>query len=126
MKYILIALVIYISGCAGADVMLLDPSKSYSPTENVQLLLDKPKRPYNIIAVIEAKGSQYNNESQTVRAAQTRAAKIGAHAIFLISNQNEHVSPQVIPNPVLGSPPIYIMGGNKMTLKFAAIRFLRE
>lgn len=112
-----------IAGCAGADVMLLDPSKSYPPTEHVQLLFDKPKRPYDVIAVIEAKGSQYNNESQTVRAAQNRAARIGAHAIILISNESEHVSPQVVPNPVLGSPPIYIMGGNRVTLKFAAIRF---
>ncbi len=123
MRYIILALAVYISGCAGADVMLLDPSKSYPPTEHVQLLFDKPKRLYNVIAVIEAKGSQYNNESQIVRAAQNRAGRIGAHAIIPISNESEHVSPQIVPNPVLGGPPIYIMGGNRVTLKFAAIRF---
>ena len=110
-------------GCAGADVMLLDPSKSYPPTENVRLLLEEPEQPYEMIAIIEAKGSQYNNQSQVVRAAQKRAGKIGAHAIMPISNESRQVSPQYVPNPVAGSEPIYIAGGTQMTMKFAAIRY---
>ena len=112
-----------VAGCAGADVMLLDPSRTYPPTENVRLLLEEPKQPYEMIAIIEAKGSQYNNQSQVVRAAQKRAGKIGAHAIIPIANETRNVAPQVMPNPVAGSPPIYIAGGAQLTMKFAAIRF---
>lgn len=111
------------AGCAGADVMLLDPSRTYEPTENVQLLLEAPTRPYEMIAIIEAKGSQYNNQSQVVRAAQRRAGRIGAHAILPIANESRNVAPQMLPNPVAGGPPIYMAGGTQMTLKFAAIRF---
>jgi hypothetical protein len=110
----------YIINCASADVMILDPAKSYPPTENVQLMLVNPDRPYVMIGIIEAKGSQYNNQSQVVRAAQKRAAKIGAHAIIPVTNERKEVNPQIIPN---GGAPIYIMGGTQLTMKFAAIRF---
>ena len=103
--------------------MLTDPSRTYEPTENVQLLLEEPSRPYEIIAIIEAEGSQYNNQSQVVRAARGKAEKIGAHAIMPVANESRNVAPQMLPNPVAGGPPIYMAGGTQMTLKFAAIRF---
>ena len=115
--------VVLISGCAGADVMLVDPSQKYEPTENVQFLLEEPSRPYEMIAVIEAKGSQYNNQSQVVRAARREAEKIGAHAIMPVSTEGRNVAPQMLPNPVAGGPPIYMAGGTQMTMKFTAIRF---
>ena len=105
--------------------MLLDPSKSYSPTQNVRLLLEDPEEEFEIIAIVEAKGSQYNNQSQVVRAAQKKAGKIGAHAIIPMNTENKVVAPQVMQNPVAGSPPIYVAGGTQMTMKFAAIRYIR-
>src|SRR5690606_19651720 len=89
---LLLALMIAVSGCAGADVMLLDPSRSYPPTQDVQLLLEEPSRPYEVIAIIEGQGSQYNNQSQVVRAAQRRAGRVGAHAIMPVSTQSQYVA----------------------------------
>ncbi|MCC5927029.1 MAG: hypothetical protein JJU41_10775 [Bacteroidetes bacterium] len=128
MKYQILSLitaVFLLMGCASADVMLLDPSRSFPPTENVLLLFEEPEDEYEIIAIIEAKGSQYNNQSEVVRAAQKKAGKIGAHGIIPMTNERREVASEVIPNPVAGSPPIYIAGGTQMTMKFAAIRYIR-
>ena len=128
MKYKIVypyIVIILLVGCAGADVMLLDPSKTYPPTENVRLLFDEPDEKYEIIAIVEANGSQYNNQSEVVRAAQKEAGKIGAHAIIPMTTERREVASEVIPNPVAGSQPIYIAGGTQMTMKFAAIRFIK-
>lgn len=114
-----------LAGCAGADVILLDPSKTYSPTENVRILFEEPDEEYEIIAIVEAKGSQYNNQSEVFRAAQKEAGKIGAHAIIPMTTETREVASETIPNPVAGSSPIYIAGGTQMTMKFAAIRYIK-
>lgn len=84
-------IVALISGCASADVMLMDPSKSYPPTENVQIILEEPTRAHIIIAIVEGDGTQYNNQSQVVRAMQKKAAKIGANAIILMNTESQYV-----------------------------------
>lgn len=121
--FALVLVASFVAGCAGADVMLLNPAQTYEPTENVQLLMEVPTRPYEMIAIIEAKGYQYNNQSQVVRAAQRRAGRVGAHAIMPMTTENRDVAARVIPNPVAGSPPIYMAGGTQITMKFAAIRY---
>jgi len=113
------------TGCAGADVMILDPSRTFSPTENVVLLLEEPNVEYEMIGIIEAKGSQYNNQSQVVRAARKEAGKIGAQYIFPMATETKEVAAQTLANPVAGGAPIHIAGGTQMTIKFAAIRYLK-
>lgn len=113
------------TGCVEADVMLLDPSKTYQSTENVRLLFEEPDEEYEVIAIVEAKGTQYNNQSEVVRAAQKEAGKLGAHAIIPMTTESHEVTSKVIPNPVAGSPPIYIAGGMQMTMKFVAIRYTK-
>ena len=128
MKYQIFSLIIagcLLSGCASADVMLLDPSRTFPATDNVLLLFEEPEEEYEIIAIIEARGSQYNNQSEVVRAARKEAQKIGAHGIIPMTNERREVRSEIIPNPVAGSPPIYIAGGTQMTMKFAAIRYIR-
>ncbi len=78
-----------------------------------------------MIAIIEGNGSQYNKQSQVFKAMQKRARKIGAHAIIPISTDTEYVPTTTHANPVAGSPPITIMGGNKIIMKAAAIRFTK-
>lgn len=121
----LIIVFIYAGGCASADVMLLDPSRAYNPTANVQLIFEEPESEYEVIAIIEAKASQYNTESDAFKAARKEARKIGAHAIIPMTTEKKEVQSETIPNPVAGSPPIYIAGGTQLTMKFAAIRFIR-
>lgn len=120
-----VIIILYTAGCAGADVMLIDPSTTYAPTENVLLLFEEPESEYEIIAVIEAKASQYNTESDAVKAARKEAQKIGAHAIIPMTTEKKEVQSETMPNPVAGSPPIYIAGGTQIAMKFAAIRYLR-
>ena len=120
-----IIIVYFVSGCAGADVMLMDPSRDYAPTDNVLLLFDEPENEYEIIAVIEAKATQYNSESDAVKAARKEARKIGAHAIIPLTTEKKEVQSETMPNPVAGSPPIYIAGGTQITMKFAAIRYMK-
>lgn len=115
---------IWLLNCASANVNLIDPSKKYESAENVILLFEEPQRAYDVIAIIEGNGSQYQNDSQVIKAIRKKAKKIGAHAIIPISNEKEYVAPATIANPVQGSAPIYIAGGNKIISKYVAIRFL--
>ncbi len=39
-----LCLVALLSGCATADVMLMDTSKIYPPTENVHIIFEEPTR----------------------------------------------------------------------------------
>ncbi len=105
--------------------MLMDPSRTYAPTENVLLLLEEPENEFQIIAIIEAKATQYNTQSDAVKAARKEAQKIGAHAIIPMTAEKKEVQSDTMPNPVAGSPPIYIAGGTQITMKFAAIRYKR-
>ena len=111
-------------GCASADVMLTDPSQEYPPTNSVQLLFEEPNKEYKVIAIIEGNGTQYNNETQVIKAIRKEARKIGAHAIIPLSTDKEYVPTTTHANPVQGSPPITIAGGNKITTKTAAIIFI--
>ena len=125
-KYVPISVLLYLLliNCASANVNLIDSSKKYEPTESVLLLFEEPRRAYKVIAVIEGNGSQYNNESQVLKSIRKKARKIGAHAIIPIVTQKEYVPTTTHANPVAGSPPITIQGGNKIITKVAAIRFL--
>ena len=118
-----LCLVALLSGCATADVMLMDTSKIYPPTENVHIIFEEPTRAYIIIAIIEGDGTQYNNQSQIVRAMQKKAAKIGADAIFFTSTEGQYVPTTTHANPVPGGQPITIAGGTKYKMKALAIKF---
>ena len=120
-----LVLVTFLS-CASADATLIDPSQEYPPTKSVKLLFEEPERPYKVIAIIEGNGSQYNNESEVLKAIRKKAGKIGAHAIIPLSTDKEYVPTTTHANPVAGSPPITIAGGNKITTKAAAIRFINQ
>lgn len=113
-----------ITGCATADATLIDPSRRYEPTENVVLIVEEPNKPYEVIAIIEGNGSQYNNQSDILKSIRKEAMKIGAHAILPISTEKEYVPTTTHANPVAGSPPITLAGGNKIIMKVAAIRYI--
>jgi len=117
--------ILLFTGCAGADVMLIDPSRTFAPTENVVLIFEEPDTEHEVIGIIEAKGSQYNNQSQVVRAARKEAGKIGAHCILPMATERREVAAQTVANPVASGAPIHIAGGTQMTIKFAAIRYIR-
>lgn len=113
-------------GCAGASVNLIDPSKKYEPTKNAILLFDTPIQKHEVLGIVKGIGSQYNNESQVIESMRKKAQSIGANALVLVSTEKEYVLPSTHANPVSGSPPIHIAGGNKIIITGYAIRFLNK
>lgn len=123
-QFPIILVMMIVTGCATADATLIDPSRIYEPTDNVVLIVDEPNEPYEVIAIIEGNGSQYNNQSDVLKSIRKEAMKVGAHAILPISTEKEYVPTTMHANPVAGSPPITLAGGNKIIMKVAAIRFV--
>jgi len=62
--FLILSTVFILMSCASADVLMLDESKKYEPTENVLLLFEEPSDPFIVIAIIDGHGSQYNTDSQ--------------------------------------------------------------
>lgn len=114
----------FASGCATADVILMNPGAKYPATENVQIIYEEPTRKHVVIGIIEGDGSQYNNQSQIVRAMQKKAGKIGAHAIMLMSTESQYVPTTTHANPIAGGPPITLAGGTAYKIKAVAIRYV--
>ncbi|MBC8551112.1 MAG: hypothetical protein H8D23_15820 [Candidatus Brocadiales bacterium] len=110
-----------ILSCTNAGVILLDPSKSYPPTINVELLLVEPTRTYEVIAIIEATGSIYNTEVQVMESAREKAKEIGANALYIANNQQRYQAPQQVTN--FDGSPLTIPGGYTMQIKILAIRY---
>lgn len=123
---LLLSIVLFFVSCASADVLMLDESKEYESTDNVLLLFEEPEEDFIVIAIIEGHGSQYNTDSQVLKSIRKSARKIGAHAIIPLATDKSYVPPTTHANPVAGSPPITIAGGDKITTRAAAIRFVNK
>lgn len=123
-QMLILFLLLLFLGCAGASVNLIDPSKKYEPTKNAILLFDTPIQKHVVIGIVKGVGSQYNNESQVIESMREKAQSVGADALVLVSTEKEHVLPSIHANPVSGSPPIHIAGGNKIIITGYAIRFI--
>lgn len=118
---VILSVGVILAGCASAHVVMLDTSRSYPPTKGVVMLMGEPERSYEVIAIIEGNGSQFNNQTQVIKAIQKKARKIGAHAIYLISSENQYVPTTYTRN--LDGSLLTIPGGNKQIVKALAIRF---
>ena len=112
---------LFILSCTSAGVILLDPSKSYPPTTNVELLLIEPTRPYEIIAIIEAEGVYGISTTQMMEKAREKAREIGANALFVADNQEKYNPPQQVTN--FDGTPLTIPGGYTTQIKILAIRY---
>jgi len=112
---------LFILSCTSAGVILLDPSKSYPPTTNVELLLIEPTRPYEIIAIIEAEGVYGISTTQMMEKAREKAREIGANALFVTDNKEKYYTPQQVTN--FDGTPLTIPGGNITQIKILAIRY---
>ena len=122
MRMSMLAIVsLIVLSCTSAGVILLDPSKSYPPTTNVELLLTEPTRPYEIIAIINATGSIYNTEAQIMETARNKAGEVGANALYIADNQQRYQAPQQVTN--FDGSPLTIPGGYTTKVKILAIRY---
>ena len=136
-----------VSGCAlvSTHVVQLDPSRTYSPTQNVEVLLEKPKRPYAEIALIESRGELGVGEAELLNSAREKAKAVGADAIVRIDVEHLYHPPVAVYDP--WADPFYwrwsryrpfppfahrwgtyrvIGGGYTQTLKALAIKYTEK
>lgn len=135
-----------ISGCAtvSTEVVTLAPDLKLAPSQNVEILLEKPERPYREIALLESRGMVGDTEAQLWQDAREKAQQLGADALIRLEVYKTLVPPMVAYDPFFSpfySPfyprpyfyPYYypypfpeyhvIPGGVEYTLKTLAIKY---
>ena len=115
------ALAISVLGCAASSVVMLD-SRKFEPSDSVEILFEEPQdRKFEVIAIVEGNGSIYNTYPEVLKKAKEKAQQIGAHAIIPLPQENHYVP---YTSHMIGQTPITMPGGNKITVKTIAIRYL--
>ena len=110
-------------GCASTGVVLLDDTIKYTPSENVEILIEKPKRPYKVIAKLETKGIKGTSHTTILESMRQKAKSIGADAIIPTEDASEYQLPGVMYNPWLGGYQT-LPGGKVPILRGYAIKYL--
>ena len=90
-KWLGVSLSILVVGCISTDVHRLDhavrPARS---PDSVTVFLEKPPRPYKVIAVIEADGKSVFDSFDDLRESMvSEAAKLGGEALILVSESTD-------------------------------------
>lgn len=142
----IVAAAVFIGGCAtvSTEVVPLVPELKFPPTENVEILLEKPKRPYIPIALLETRGMVGDTEAELWQHAREKARELGADALIRLEVDKTVRPPVVLYDPFFTpfySPfysPFYprpyfyaypfpeyrvIPGGVEYTLKTLAIKY---
>ncbi|HLD46990.1 MAG TPA: hypothetical protein VJA64_04140 [Desulfobaccales bacterium] len=83
---ILIILLLLCSGCVQGNVTLLD-SSNYPASAYVEVLKEKPARPYKTIALVKATGPQGSGEAELLGVLQGQARSVGADAILPLAKE---------------------------------------
>ena len=86
-----VSLCILVVGCISTDVRRLDsavrPARS---SDSVAVFLEKPPRPYKVIAVIEVGGRSVFDSFEDLRESMvSEAAKLGGEAVILLSESTD-------------------------------------
>ena len=97
----LIALVatLALGACATVTTQIVElnpKAEKYPPTQSVEVLLQKPQRPYTEIAFLESKGG---SEAHLLNDARAKAAALGAHAVVKLETEKEYYPPVAIYDP---------------------------
>ena len=133
-----------LSGCAAVStrVVPLDLSLTLAPTERVEILLEKPRRPYTQLALLESRGIAGGSESELLEDAREKARTLGADAIVRLELEKTVLPPVVVYDPPFAPfyygypfrryphfhPPYFgeyrvLGGGTVYTLKTLAIKY---
>jgi hypothetical protein len=133
-----------LAGCATVvtRVAMLDPAVSLAPTSRVEILLEKPQRPYREIAFLESRGIAGGSEVELLEDAREKARALGADAIVRLELEHTVQPPVVVYEPLFAPfyygfpyrryPMIYpgyfgeyrvVGGGTAYTLRTLAIRY---
>ena len=89
------------SACATVttQVVPLNPARTFAPTENVEVLLEKPNRPYDEIALLESRGELGVTESDLLNDAREKARALGADAIVRLDTERVYYPPVAVYDP---------------------------
>lgn len=90
---LLLGVLVVLSGSPGCATLaaravtnasLVDPGRRFPPTTTVQLLRERPREPYKVIAYMETLGNEYvNSEVFLIENMRNKAKEIGADAIIV-------------------------------------------
>src|SRR4030042_6305575 len=83
---ILIILFLWLSGGVQGNCTLLD-SSNYPASAYVEVLKEKPARPYKTIALVKATGPQGSGETELLAVLQGKAKSVGADAIMPLAKE---------------------------------------
>ena len=131
-----------VTGCAtvSTDVVPLGSGPRLAPSQSVEILLEKPQRPYREIALLESRGMVGDSEAALWQDAREKARALGADALIRLEVDKTVQPPTVIYDPFFSPfyspyymhdyffPPYFaeyhvIPGGAVYTLKTVAIKY---
>jgi hypothetical protein len=131
-----------ISGCAtvSTEIVTLEPGLQLAPSQRVDILLEKPQRPYREIALLESRGMIGDSEAALWHDAREKAQLLGADALIRLEVDKTVQPPTVVYDPFFSPfyspyhmhdyffPPYFteyrvIPGGAVYTLKTVAIKY---
>ncbi len=89
------------AGCAAVTthVVTLNPAQSFPPSRNVEILLEKPQRPYTEIALLESRGEIGIPEADLLRDIRAKAEQLGADAVVRIHTEQLYQPPIALYDP---------------------------
>lgn len=92
----LVALTLSACSTVSTRVVELNPAQKYSPTERVEVLLQKPARPHVEIALLESRGS---SEAELLEDAREKAKALGADALVRLETERIYHEPVLVYDP---------------------------
>jgi hypothetical protein len=140
-RILALAAALLVSACAAVTthVVPLNPAVQYPPTQNVEVLLQKPQRPHVEIALLESHGF---SEAELLNDAREKAKALGADAIVKLETERIYHPPVPVydpwydpfyfgfrryrPYPYYPDPwgPYHVVGGGySYVLKSVAIKY---
>ena len=96
LRLFIVAAALALAGCAVTRVVRLDPTQTFPPTQSVEVLLQKPQRPYVEIALLESEGA---SEADLLNDAREKAKGLGADAIVHQGTERVYHEPMTVYDP---------------------------
>ena len=138
-RLILCAAAVLLASCATVSTRIVElkPSQQFAPTQSVEVLLQKPDKPYIEIALLESRGA---SEAELLNDAREKAKALGADAILRQESELIQHPPVAIYDPFYDpfyfgwhryrplphspwGPYRVIGGGHSYVLKALAIKY---
>jgi hypothetical protein len=96
--FVLLVAAVLLSACATVHthVVPLNPAVRLPPSQNVEVLLQKPSRPYVEIALLESHGE---SEAELLNDARDKARALGADAVVKLETERVYHEPVTVYDP---------------------------